>query len=278
MPSSERRPRHELLQQALEVVAREGITPRLGFWSIAAATRFMLDHLMGGLPQRASAAAQSFHALYDRTLAHNPPPQPLACRQGCSYCCHSFVAASAPELFVLAEEISCQPQDRVDEALARIEAAHAATAGLDKASRSRLRPCALLVENLCSVYVARPISCRAFASFSVEKCEQAFRTGSDDIPVPVANFQLRGACNQALWSALARVGLPFQSYELTHGLLRVLQTPDAERRWLAGEDVLAGVQVDDVSLIAAEDPKVRLYYETLGCAALDQEPPQNPWL
>ena len=91
----------------------------------------------------------------------------------------------------------------------------------------------------------------------MERCEQAFRTGSEDIPVPGLNFQLRGACNQALWSALARVGLSFQTYELTHGLLRVLQTPDSERRWLAGEDILADVQVDEVSLATASDPQVR---------------------
>jgi hypothetical protein len=159
-----------------------------------------------------------------------------------------------------------------------VRGSHAAVHGLSKEGRSRLRPCVVLVDQLCSGYAARPIACRAFASFSLEKCEQAFRTGSDDIPIPGLNLPLRGACNQALWSALTRVGLPSQCYELTHGLLRVLEMPDAEHRWLTGEDVMAGVQVDEISVAGGSDPQVRFYYEVLSSAALGREPPKNRWL
>lgn len=267
-----------MLRKATETVRREGVSQRLGIWAIVGATRLMLDHLTGRSPHRASQAAASFVALYERSVAQIPLPQPLACRSGCAFCCHSFVSASAPELFLLAEEVKRQNPDQLDQVVARIEAAHQATRGLDKESRSRSRACVLLIENMCSAYAGRPIACRAFASFSVEKCEQAFRTGSDDIPMPAMNMQLRGACNQALASALARVGLPSQGYELTGGLLRVLQTPDAERRWLAGENILAGVQVDEASLAHGDDPQVRLYYEVLATVAAGKEPPANPWL
>jgi hypothetical protein len=47
-----------------------------------------------------------------------------------------------------------------------------------------------------------------------------------------------------MWAALASVDLPSQGYELNHALLVALETPDAENRWLAGEDVFAGVDCD----------------------------------
>ena len=65
----------------------------------------------------------------------------------------------------------------------------------------------------------------------------AFQTGSEDIPVPGINMELRRNCNQALWSALSFAGFPFAGYELNHGLRVALETPDAEPRWLAGEDL-----------------------------------------
>jgi Fe-S-cluster containining protein len=274
-----RQERRVLLRQAVDIVSREGLSERLGIWAVVAATKLILDRLMGRSPRRASHAAATFLELYDRSLASQPPAQPFACRAGCTLCCHNFVAASAPELFLLADELRRRQGDGVDELIERVRGAHAAVHGLSKWT-ARLRPCVVLVDQLCSGYAARPIACRAFASFSLEKCEQAFRTGSDDIPIPGLDSQLRlrGACNQALWSALARVGLPSQCYELTHGLLRVLETPDAERRWLAGEDVMPGVQVDEMSAAGGSDPEVRFYYEVLSSTALGREPPKNPWL
>jgi len=45
----------------------------------------------------------------------------------------------------------------------------------------------------------------------------------------------------ALWAALAASELPSEHYEFHHGLRVTLETPDAELRWLKGEDIFAGV-------------------------------------
>lgn len=270
--------RRDLLRRAVETVKREGLAQRLGIWAVVGTTKLLLDHLTGRSPRRATQAATTFIELYERSIAGIALPLPLACRGGCAFCCHSFVSATAPELFLLADDVRRHNGASLDDVIAKIEDAHVATRGFDKVSRSRLRPCVLLVDNLCSAYAGRPLACRAFASFSMEKCEAAFRTGSDDIPMPAQNMPLRAACNQALASALARVDLPSQAYELTAGLLRVLQTPDAERRWLAGEDIFAGVQADEASLAYGNDPRVRLYYGVIASAALGKQPVENPWL
>jgi hypothetical protein len=44
-----------------------------------------------------------------------------------------------------------------------------------------------------------------------------------------------------LLSAMRSTGMPTVAYELAAALEVALTTPEAERRWLAGENVLAGV-------------------------------------
>ena len=45
----------------------------------------------------------------------------------------------------------------------------------------------------------------------------------------------------ALYAALSHLSLHNGHYEFNAAVTRVLDTPDAERRWLAGEDIFAGV-------------------------------------
>src|SRR5215510_15101663 len=51
----------------------------------------------------------------------------------------------------------------------------------------------------------------------------------------------RNAHLQALMAALTAVDLSSESYELNEGVAVALDTPNAESRWLKGEDVLTGV-------------------------------------
>jgi hypothetical protein len=132
----------------------------------------------------------------------------------------------------------------------RIVAAESVTRGLDQGQRFESRdPCALLLDDLCSVYPARPLACRAFASFSVEACRISFEGGSDDIHTLGATMMLRSACDQAMFAALRMAGLPDISYELNHAVAVALTTDDAERRWLAGESIFEAVAPDPASSI-----------------------------
>ena len=64
--------------------------------------------------------------------------------------------------------------------------------------------------------------------------------------MPVAYFASGATYVLALYAALARAGLPNGSYEFNAAVVRVLDTPDAEKRWLAGEDIFAGVLAETV--------------------------------
>jgi hypothetical protein len=101
--------------------------------------------------------------------------------------------------------------------------------------------CGLLETNACSAYGARPGPCRGMASTSVSACERAFGGASVPVPTPMVWSTERNAHLQALIAALTALDLSSESYELNEGVAVVLETPNAESRWLKGEDVLAGV-------------------------------------
>lgn len=272
-----RQERRALLRQAVKEVTARGISPRQGIWGTIGATRILLDVLEGGSQQRASETARRALEIFDLSVKRNPPEAPLACARGCAFCCHSFVTATAPEVFLLARTIRTANKD-LGPVLERVRATIAATAGLDKVQRFATRQaCSMLVANECSAYAGRPMSCRAFASFSMQRCEQAFETGSEDIPTPAIHAFLRRACRQALWSGLAAKGLSCIGYELNQALRIALEHPDAEAQWLAGEDVFAGIDADEVTS-ALNEPTVRLYLEVIAAAATGRSPPPNEWL
>jgi Fe-S-cluster containining protein len=272
-----RQERRALLRKAVKEVAASGISPRQGIWGTVAATRILLDILDGTSARRASEAARRAVDIFDLSVKRNPPEAPLACARGCALCCHSFVTASPPEIFLLARTIRAGTRD-VAAVAERVRGNIAVTGGLGKVERfATRRACSLLVANECSAYAGRPLACRAFASFSLAACERAFETASEDIPTPAVHAFLRRACRQALWSALAAVGLPSLGYELNQALLIALERADVEARWLAGEEVFSGVAADEVTL-ALGDPAVRLYLEVIAAAAAGRDPPPNEWL
>ena len=104
---------------------------------------------------------------------------------------------------------------------------------------SQRRPCAMLVDNRCSIYQVRPILCRGWTSYDAAQCERALRQAEENLPVD-NNAQIRQAAaevEQGLLAATREAGLPTRQLELTAALRIALETPDAAERWAGGEDV-----------------------------------------
>ncbi len=246
----DRKQRRQLERETRDRLRRlstQGIDPDGGIAHLVTLKKALLGLLDGGAPSRASDAAKFATQAYSQSVQrHTPQGQgELACRAGCSYCCHTFVSATAPEIFNLLRVLRAQHDDAT--LLARLRAADALTR--DLAGDARLtahHPCAVLKDNRCEAYDARPNTCRAFASLSLAACERSWAGQRSDIPVPTVNVQLRGSFDLAMRAALRSRGLDDRSIELNHGLLVALETPDSEARWLAGEDIFAGVAADPV--------------------------------
>ena len=170
------------------------------------------------------------------------PAEPIACHDGCHWCCHLSVAASAPEIFRLAQYI----RENTDPAtLASIRARATKLAqdprifSPDAKAEAKI-PCPVLTsEGSCAAYAARPLACRGWNASDPEACRRALDDETQFIPM---NMQLARDCavvSVGLLGALESAGLPIDVIELTAGLSIALNEPNALERWLAGEAIFA---------------------------------------
>lgn len=232
-------------QEGLRLLAAE----RDKYVALVALTRILLDVLTSDSPTRASDAAVKAHEIFDRSLATNPPPRTPDCCKGCGHCCRVYVSATAPEVFAIARAMRALPAAHFDAMSARVRAADEATRGRDWSRDPFFTyQCPLLEDNCCSLHPFRPDACRGVSSYSVEACKASIAALAfgEDLPIPRVEEHaiLRGLHGHALWAALRVAGLPEDYYSLNQALHRALETPDAEARWLVGEDVFAGVPKD----------------------------------
>lgn len=167
---------------------------------------------------------------------------PVACKKGCSHCCNIWVSASVPEIFYLAKLLRGQASGRE----MAVREAHAATEPYTHEQRPyHPFPCGFLENNECSIYEHRPVACRLASSGDAEICARSYNNITDEnIPTSVAYLMAREGVSLSLLVALQKAGLPQEQYELNAALVTALDTDDAERRWLAGEDIFAGVKQD----------------------------------
>ena len=172
------------------------------------------------------------------------PTKALACRRGCSHCCHAWVSARAPEILFAKRAVPGRDRAAVR---ASVDAIYEVTGTLDFDGREGIAtPCPLLAGDQCRIYAARPAVCRTAVSADARICERAYRQGDIEAQIPTPDFyiNLRGGYSIALAGALKRAGYAPWAYEFNAGLHAALARSDAEAAWLAGEDVFAGVPVD----------------------------------
>lgn len=249
--SLSRQQRRARLKESVQAASRQGVdldaSPSGQLWSMIGLTRILMDILGGHSPSRASDAAKRAHEFFELSLTRNPSNHKIACAKGCGFCCHLRVTALAPEVFHVANFIRREFGGELERVLGNVRVADQGSRDLTARQRpARKIPCGLLVENSCSIYAARPSACRGLTSVSVATCERGYNGEEVDVVTPAVWTEIRQAHNQALWAALVASNLPADSYELNHAVLVALENPDAEKRWLKGEDVFAGVARDSL--------------------------------
>ncbi len=197
-------------------------------------------------PNRAADAAGWVEDLLQRSIGPSLQGQEVGCGKGCSYCCHQNVACTAPEIFRVAQAIkagarTAPPVDAL-QAWPHLASEAERRRGLNAGQLVRLlAPCGVLREHACGVYAARPIACRALFSRSRAACQQAWQHQVGEIPLLGAPLDVAECVRTLLLAAVQSLGLPDCAYELTQAVHLALTTPDAEHRWLAGEDVFAAL-------------------------------------
>ncbi|MEO5372796.1 MAG: YkgJ family cysteine cluster protein [Alphaproteobacteria bacterium] len=167
----------------------------------------------------------------DRLATMLPSDRPLDCGRQCSHCCKQALVMTDPATIL---HIAHQVTTRLDPMVL-------SAWGLRLATRAR-RPCALLEEEICSVYGARPVICRAYNAYDSAACETGdlpnLRGTVADRGYPVP-YAIAAAMATGLAEGLDALGLHSNQVEMNAALRIAMTTPDAAQRWLAGEDVFS---------------------------------------
>ena len=237
-----------------EISLRAGIDPKATITdpsSVIAMARRLHDRFeQAKAAQNVDDAVRYLYQKIDATI-HGLRDIPVACGKGCSHCCIISVTVSAPEAIYVGKLVAAMGAD----AIARVRAANEVTGQFELAEREQHpHDCPMLQNNSCTIYEHRPKACRQAASTDAQACARSHRNLTNErIPSPASYDGSRVAYATSLHAALSQLGFDNSSYEFNAAIVRVLDTPDAEQRWLAGEDIFAGVlQEPPTPLVYAE--------------------------
>lgn len=97
-----------------------------------------------------------------------------ACRKGCSHCCHIGVALTQTEAEIIGKAI-CRKPMQVNRSPA-----------LDKKDYGYHYPCTFLIENVCSIYEHRPLTCRTHYNLDEDELLCRLIPGKL-VPLPLLN-------------------------------------------------------------------------------------------
>jgi Fe-S-cluster containining protein len=186
----------------------------------------------------AEATAIAEAALAEVKKAFRPPP--LACAEGCDWCCYLPVGTTVPEVARIVDYLrrTLSPDE--------LQAVRQRVVQLDDQRREMKagtreddwQPCPLLVDHRCSVYAVRPLTCRGANSRNARQCERFLKQRGDvDIPAYTPQHRMTTFVLDGMREGLAEAGLKGDLLELMPALRIALEVPDAVNRWLAGEPV-----------------------------------------
>jgi Fe-S-cluster containining protein len=230
---------------------------------------------------------------HDARLAAAPDAPSLACKAGCSWCCHFTVDVRPVEVFRILDFVegnfTAQEQARVR---SEIEANSAVLRPLDEVERmQRNVKCPFLQadapmnvpDNIgissvpggqpmnvpdiigtssipggrCTIYAARPQTCRNYHATNAAGCQKSFEEPDNlDIDPDFAPlvYQTGGAHVDGFSKALLEAGYDVSAHELNTALAAAMVEPVAARqRFEAGAQAFPSLQGADVPLEFAEE-------------------------
>ena len=192
----------------------------------------------------------------ERSAQRAADGRPIACKEGCSHCCHMRVVATVPEVIAVANFIARHfLGDAVEATRKRVIETDEKTRGLsDEQWGVAHHACPLLVDGKCSVYAARPLDCRGYNSTDVDACRAAARDYLDwQVPMDGALTSAFKSAQAGILQALTGTGHQPRLVEMTAALRVIFEDPLAIGRWLGGENPFAGAELD------SSDPEQRAF-------------------
>lgn len=185
---------------------------------------------------------QQIEAKFDQVRAEG---MEVACKPGCSYCCHlrvSILPHEAIALFsYLRSEIRRDQRLRIEQKI-QDNAARIAKMTREEHYATNIA-CAFLEEGMCMAHTVRPSACSGYHSMDVHECERTFNEPDnfeDALPVIFHLRQFGEYQQDASRAALDRLGLVDAKGELHLMLAALLRTPNLIERWGRGGAIVRG--------------------------------------
>jgi Fe-S-cluster containining protein len=173
---------------------------------------------------------------HDARIAAAPDVSTLACRAGCTWCCHFSVDIRGVEVFTILDFVERSlPAEEKARIFSEVRANSAALKGLDDMERMRHNvKCPFLSAGRCSIYEARPQTCRNYHATDVAGCQQSFEDPDNleiDPEFAPMVYQAGGAHVDAFTRAMREAGYDTNVYEMNTALDTALSEPDARNRF-----------------------------------------------
>jgi len=202
-------------------------------------------------PGRFSGLAKKLSVLCDSDTAKAAQQgPPVACKKGCAHCCYRLVTATAPEALRIAELLRTQGAERVRQVLSQLEAYEQAIAPLFQGqSVIASPPCAFLEEEFCTIYEARPFTCRGLNSVDADVCISwrhgplsAKQSAEIKEATVAALAEPAEVCEGAILRSFAQEGRPSGRYDLAGAVLTLLRGSPEAMDWRGARSALEKVK------------------------------------
>lgn len=170
----------------------------------------------------------------------------IECSMGCSYCCYSQVSLTPPEVVLIGSFIKENYSlSKTDALMKKANKNIRLTMGKSADERIDLwekTPCIFLDDDVCSIYEARPLICRAWHSLSADQCRKAFHSNDKNAEIDSTPFRniILGAVRDGLSRACNTVGCESKPIDITRSIKIILQHPDPAYAWINGEPLFHG--------------------------------------
>jgi Fe-S-cluster containining protein len=173
---------------------------------------------------------ETAQALLNRHSILAPPPSPLHCKAGCTYCCHTkHILLTPPEaLFLLGIVETCGFRFAVT-----------------KAARTSKPGCPLLdFTGQCRFYPQRPLMCRAFHSLDVEACKKGVGEEGMDVPVWLPHFEIYTRIQAGMARGLMEMGRAMPKLDLRKVLAMEASSALLWDQWRKGGNPFASAAME----------------------------------
>lgn len=172
----------------------------------------------------------------NRVFARSSPDlkAKIACKSGCSFCCHVPLGVQSHEVLFAAEFIRRSfAADALRGVIERARLHRERVAGISGEMSSRLRQtCPLLLDGACSIYIARPEVCRAHHSVDANLCERFILT--DHVIPDVIEIRSRMfGVMLGIDHGFSEAGYDGCAYDFGSALHEALTNGDCLSRWAA---------------------------------------------